>query len=43
MYVMGMLRIGKVWIKSMLNTIVKTILRVGYIKRVRFRGERGFT
>lgn len=32
MYVMGLLKKGKVWVKSMLNTVVKAILSVGYIK-----------
>ena len=32
MYVMGMLREGKVWIKSMLNMILKAMLNLGYIR-----------
>ena len=43
MKIKRMLKESKVWIKSMLNTVVKVILSVGYIKWVKFRGERGFT
>lgn len=45
MQVKDMLKRGKVWVKSALNIIVKTILSIGYIilNGVRFRGERGFT
>ena len=32
MYVMGLLKKDKVWVKSMLNTVVKAMLSVGYIK-----------
>lgn len=33
MKVMRMLKRGKVWVKSVLNTVVKAILSIGYIKR----------
>ena len=43
MEIKGKLRIGKVWIKSMLNIIVKTILSVGYINGLGLGENRGFT
>lgn len=43
MEIMEILKRSKVWIKSALNTVVKAILNVGYIKWVRFREELGFT
>ena len=38
---MEMLKKGKVWIKSMLNTAVKAILNVGYIKWGQVQGRLG--
>ena len=38
---MGMLKRGKAWIKSMLSTIVKSILNVGYIKLGQVQGKIG--
>ena len=32
MYVMRMLKEGKVWVKSMLNMILKIMLNLGYIR-----------
>ena len=40
MYVMGMLKEGKVWVKSMLNMLLKVMLNLGYIREVRL-GENG--
>ena len=32
MYIMRMLKEGKVWVKSMLNMILKNMLNLGYIR-----------
>lgn len=32
MYVMGLLKEGKMWVKSMLNMILKVMLNLGYIR-----------
>lgn len=38
---MGMLKRGKVWVKSALNTVVKVLLSVGYIKWGQVQGRIG--
>ena len=45
MKVKEMLKRSKVWVKSTLNIVIKTILSIGYIilNGTRFRGEWGFT
>ena len=43
MEVMGVLKRGKVWIKSVLSTVVKAILSVGYINGLGLGENWGFT
>ena len=38
-----MLKRGKVWVKSMLNTVVKAMLNVGYINGLGLGENWGFT